>query len=84
MLFRSWRAELGGLAHRLTQSCRAVDPVSTDKLMSQATAADLVEGESHADAAVPDLPAESSEAEWNRQWNAMLRELFPAEHPSAS
>ena len=41
----TWRAELGGLAHRLTQSCRAVDPVSTDKLMSQATAADLGEGE---------------------------------------
>jgi hypothetical protein len=41
-----WQAELRGLADRLTASCRAVDPASTDEVIELAHAADVVEGES--------------------------------------
>lgn len=44
----SWQAELRDLAERFTASCRAVDPTSTDELIEQAQAADVVEGEAHA------------------------------------
>ncbi len=46
----SWQGELRDLAERLTASCRAVDPTSTDELIEQAQAADVVEGESQAKA----------------------------------
>ena len=42
---QAWRDELRGFADRLTESCRAVDPTSTDELIEKAHAADVVEGE---------------------------------------
>ncbi len=47
-----WQAELRQLAERLTESCRSVDPTSTDQMIQLAhMAADVVEGESHAQTA---------------------------------
>ena len=43
-----WQAELRDLSERLTESCREVDPTSTEELIKQAHAADVVEGETHA------------------------------------
>jgi superfamily II DNA/RNA helicase len=40
-----WQAELREIGDRLTESCRAIDPTSTDELIEQAHAADVVEGE---------------------------------------
>jgi superfamily II DNA/RNA helicase len=40
-----WREQLRDLAERLTASCRAVDPTSTDEAIERAHAADVVEGE---------------------------------------
>jgi superfamily II DNA/RNA helicase len=41
----SWQDELRALAEQLTASCRAIDPTSTDEIIEQAHAADVVEGE---------------------------------------
>ncbi len=41
----AWRADMRELADRLTESCRAVDPTSTDEAIELAHAADVVEGE---------------------------------------
>jgi superfamily II DNA/RNA helicase len=43
-----WKAELRELSERLTESCRAVDPHSTDQAIEFAHAADVVEGETAA------------------------------------
>lgn len=40
-----WQAEMRDISDRLTASCRAVDPASTDEVIQQAHAADVVEGE---------------------------------------
>lgn len=40
-----WQADLRDLSERLTASCRAVDPTSTDEMIQRAHAADIVEGE---------------------------------------
>lgn len=40
-----WQAELRDIADRVTESCRAVDPASTDETIEKAHAADVVEGE---------------------------------------
>lgn len=40
-----WHAELKELSDQLTESCRAVDPTSTDETIAMAHAADVVEGE---------------------------------------
>jgi superfamily II DNA/RNA helicase len=40
-----WQADLRDLSLQLTASCRAVDPASTDEMLEQAHAADIVEGE---------------------------------------
>jgi hypothetical protein len=40
-----WQRDLRDLADQLTASCRAVDPASTDEVIQQAHAADVVEGE---------------------------------------
>jgi superfamily II DNA/RNA helicase len=40
-----WQTELRDIADRLTESCRAVDPASTDETIEKAHAADIVEGE---------------------------------------
>jgi superfamily II DNA/RNA helicase len=47
----AWQAELRDLADRLTASCREVDPASTDAMIQQAHAADVIEGEAPAAAA---------------------------------
>ena len=41
----AWHSELREMADRLTESCRAVDPTSTDETIQLAHAADVVEGE---------------------------------------
>ena len=38
----AWQAELRDLAEQLTISCRAVDPASTDEIIEQARAADVI------------------------------------------
>src|SRR5205807_1320216 len=43
-----WQADLRDLADQLTASCRAVDPASTDEIIQQAHAADVIEGEAEA------------------------------------
>lgn len=54
-----WQADLRDLADRLTVSCRAVDPTSTDQMIEMAHAADVVEGETAIDHPVlPPPPAE--------------------------
>jgi hypothetical protein len=40
-----WQTDLRDLADQLTESCRVVDPQSTDEMIVKAHAADLVEGE---------------------------------------
>jgi hypothetical protein len=40
-----WQAELRDIADQLTASCREIDPASTDEAITQAHAADVVEGE---------------------------------------
>jgi superfamily II DNA/RNA helicase len=47
----AWQWWLRDLSDRLTASCRAVDPASTDEMIQHAHAADVVEGEAHS----PDL-----------------------------
>ncbi|MFO0801180.1 MAG: DEAD/DEAH box helicase [Gemmataceae bacterium] len=44
----TWQAELKELADRLTETCRVVDPTSTEQAIKKAHAADVVEGEVHA------------------------------------
>ncbi len=44
----AWRADLKDIADRLTETCRAVDPTSTEETIKKAHAADVVEGEDHA------------------------------------
>ena len=41
----AWQAELREISEQLTASCREVDPASTDEMIEQAHAADVVEGE---------------------------------------
>ena len=43
-----WKADLKELKDKLTGTCRAVDPSSTDSAIKKAHAADVVEGEEHA------------------------------------
>lgn len=40
-----WQTDLKDIADRLTASCRAVDPASTDQMIEYSHAADVVEGE---------------------------------------
>ena len=44
------------MADKLTASCRAVDPASTDMMIEQAHAADVVEGEAVAEVVVETAP----------------------------
>lgn len=44
----AWQAEMKELADKLTETCRSVDPMSTEEAMKKAHAADVVEGEEHA------------------------------------
>jgi hypothetical protein len=47
-----WQADLRDLSEQLTASCRDVDPTSTDEMIEQAHAADVVEGEAEAQSIV--------------------------------
>ena len=38
-----WHTDLDDISHRLTETCRVVDPTSTDKAIEQAAAAAMVE-----------------------------------------
>jgi superfamily II DNA/RNA helicase len=61
-----WKAQLKEIADRLTETCRAVDPTSTEETIKKAHAADVVEGEEHAKAVtatVPDQPPQPAEPE---------------------
>src|SRR5204862_3303060 len=51
-----WKADLKEIADRLTETCRAVDPTSTEETIKKAHAADVVEGEKHAKAATATAP----------------------------
>jgi superfamily II DNA/RNA helicase len=54
-----WQGYLRDLTERLTASCRAVDPTSTDEAIQKAKAADVVAGETAVDAPPPALAAEA-------------------------
>jgi len=41
----AWQAEMRDIANQLTESCRVVDPASTDEIMQKAKEGDVVEGE---------------------------------------
>jgi superfamily II DNA/RNA helicase len=65
----AWQRDLRELSEQLTASCRAVDPASTDEVIEQARAADVVEGEAVAPAApaaqaLQAAPAELPEFGW--------------------
>jgi superfamily II DNA/RNA helicase len=64
----AWQRDLKDLADLLTASCRAVDPTSTDEVIQQAHAADVVEGEAVAPPEPPPPPpappAELPELGW--------------------
>lgn len=59
----AWQAEMRDISDRLTNSCRVVDPASTDEIIQQAKmAADVVKGEVPEETAPPaesDAPTES-------------------------
>jgi superfamily II DNA/RNA helicase len=57
-----WQWWLRDLSERLTASCRAVDPASTDEMIQQAHAADVVEGEAHGAENKPEAPASAPSA----------------------
>jgi hypothetical protein len=56
----AWQADLKDIADRLTETCRAVDPTSTEQAIKKAHAADVVEGEEHAAVAAALEPAPAS------------------------
>jgi superfamily II DNA/RNA helicase len=61
-----WKGQLKEIADRLTYTCRAVDPTSTEETIKKAHAADVVEGEEHAkavSATVPEQPPAPAEPE---------------------
>jgi hypothetical protein len=41
----AWQAELRELAAKLTESCRVVDPTSTDRLIAQISEPDMIDAE---------------------------------------
>ena len=61
----AWQAELRDLSEQLTASCREVDPASTDEMIEQAHAADVVEGETEAKEQIVTAPQAPTEAGTN-------------------
>ena len=51
-----WKADLKAIADQLTEICRTVDPTSTEETIKKAHAADVVEGEEHAQAVAATTP----------------------------
>ena len=48
-----WKADLKDIADKLTETCRSIDPTSTEQTIKMAHAiADVVEGEEHAQAVI--------------------------------
>jgi superfamily II DNA/RNA helicase len=63
---KDWKAELKEIKDKLTETCRAVDPTSTEETIKKAHAADVVEGEDHAKVLTetsPEQPPPPSEPE---------------------
>ncbi len=58
-----WQADLKDIADRLTETCRGVDPTSTEQTIKKAHAADVVEGEEHAVPADPSTVTADAAAE---------------------
>jgi superfamily II DNA/RNA helicase len=56
-----WKSELGEIAEKLTEICRAVDPSSTEDAIKRAHGADVVEGEEHAKTLTVTTPVPSPE-----------------------
>ena len=54
----AWQAEMRDISDRLTESCRAVDPASTDEVIQMAKAADVVAGETVVPTPPPEAPKE--------------------------
>ena len=67
-----WQAELRSIADRLTETCRAVDPFSTEQAIQKAHAADVVEGESHAAPVAPSQADVKTDAEVEAEFGAGL------------
>jgi hypothetical protein len=70
---KDWKAELKAITDKLTETCRAVDPTSTEEAIKKAHAADVVEGEEHAKVAtesVPEQPPPSAEPEEENAFGA--------------
>ena len=65
-----WKAELKQLADKLTETCRAVDPNSTEETIKKAHAADVVEGEEHAQAVTESMPEQPPPAAEPEEENA--------------
>ncbi|HEY2784343.1 MAG TPA: DEAD/DEAH box helicase [Fimbriiglobus sp.] len=61
----AWQAELKDIAAKLTETCRQVDPASTEETIQKAhTRADVVEGENHAaKVAADEVPVEPEPGE---------------------
>lgn len=57
-----WHAFLDDFTARLTETCRAIDPTSTEEMIQRAHAADVVAGEAHI--ATPPAEIPSAEAEF--------------------
>ena len=60
----AWKADLKEIADRLTETCRGVDPTSTEEAIKKAKAADVVEGEDHAKSTTSDDVPVSAEDEF--------------------
>jgi hypothetical protein len=70
---QTWKAELKEITDKLTETCRAVDPTSTEETIKKAHAADVVEGEDHAKIAielVSEQPVPGSEPEEENAFGA--------------
>ncbi len=58
---RQWQIDLRDLSDKLTETCRKVDPTSTEETIKKAQAADVVEGEDHAKpATAADIAADTA------------------------
>ncbi|QDU61361.1 ski2-like helicase [Planctomycetes bacterium Pan216] len=72
-----WRAEMIDISQKLIESCRSVDPDSTEKAIEQAHAADVVEGEEHR---VPtNSEGGTSDADDERRWEETFENLYGGE-----
>jgi hypothetical protein len=59
-----WRGFLDDLSKRLTETCRTIDPTSTEEMIQRAHAADIVEGEAPKPTTAPVEKTTESEVEF--------------------